>query len=80
MTGIRACALADLVDGAALRVVVDGRPTRILRRDPGGLHVLEDALRAELTELCADEPARCPGRQDEVEGSEDVVPAGPAPE
>ncbi len=45
-----------------------------------GMTHLEDALRAELTELCADEPARCPGRQDEVEESEDVVPAGPAPE
>ena len=29
MTGIRACALADLVDGAALRVVVDGRPVAV---------------------------------------------------
>ena len=31
MSGIRACALADLVDGVALRVVLDGHPVALVR-------------------------------------------------
>ena len=31
MSGIRACALADLADGVALRVVLDGHPVALVR-------------------------------------------------
>ncbi|MED5232296.1 MAG: non-heme iron oxygenase ferredoxin subunit [Actinomycetota bacterium] len=31
MSGIRACTLADLADGVALRVVLDGRPVALVR-------------------------------------------------
>ena len=41
MTGIRACALADLVDGAALRVVVDGRPVALVRLGDR-VHAIDD--------------------------------------
>jgi len=33
VSGIRACALADLVPGAALRLVLDGHPVALVRLD-----------------------------------------------
>ncbi len=33
MSGIRACALADLVPGVALRLVLDGHPVALVRLD-----------------------------------------------
>lgn len=33
MSGIRACALADLAPGAALRLVLDGHPVALVRLD-----------------------------------------------
>jgi len=41
MTAVRACALADLADGAALRVVVDGRPVALVRLGDR-LHAIDD--------------------------------------
>jgi len=41
VTGIRACALADLVDGSALRVVVDGRPVALVRLGDR-IHAIDD--------------------------------------
>ncbi len=41
MSGIRACALADLVAGAALRVVLDGHPVALVRLDDR-VHAIDD--------------------------------------
>ena len=41
MSGIRACALADLVAGVALRVVLDGHPVALVRLDDR-VHAIDD--------------------------------------
>ena len=41
MSGIRACTLADLAAGAALRVVVDGHPVALVRLDDR-VHAIDD--------------------------------------
>ena len=41
MSGLRACALNDLVDGAAVRVVVDGRPLALVRLGDR-IHAIDD--------------------------------------
>ena len=41
MSGIRACALADLAAGAALRVVLDGHPVALVRLDDQ-VHAIDD--------------------------------------
>ncbi len=41
MSGIRACALADLVPGAALRVVLDGHPVALVRLEDR-VHAIDD--------------------------------------
>ncbi len=41
MSAVRACALADLVDGAALRVVLDGRPVALVRLGDR-VHAIDD--------------------------------------
>ena len=45
-----------------------------------GMTRMAEPLEATLRRLCAGEAARCPGAQDEVDESEDLVPTGPAPE
>ena len=41
MSGIRACALTDLVAGVALRVVLDGHPVALVRLDDR-VHAIDD--------------------------------------
>lgn len=41
MSGVRACALSDLGDGAAVRVVVDGRPVALVRLGDR-VHAIDD--------------------------------------